>query len=149
MFYTEDFCMHHYVGFSQIGSHLYFYMCVCTSVFVCMSVCVCVCVCVMFYGAISNLIIFIFFLINNAFVTGFATTETCVIYSSNFDDSQCVGMTGRCETVRNCRISSCCFRLYFVWFRRVIYKSIIAPPCLLITLTLCTKLLLTLLSLLL
>ena len=23
MLYTEDFSMHHYVGFSQIGSHLY------------------------------------------------------------------------------------------------------------------------------
>ena len=37
MLYTEDFSMHHYVGFSQIGSQI---------VSVLMSVCVCVFVCV-------------------------------------------------------------------------------------------------------
>ena len=93
----------------------------------------------MLYCVMSNMIMLILlnfiFLINNATVTGFAKTETCVIHTSNFDDSQCVGMTGRCDTFRDCRISSYCFRLYFMWFSWVIYKSIIAPPCLLITLT--------------
>ena len=40
MLYTEDFSVHHYVGFSQIGSH----MCVCMCVCVCVCVCLCVCV---------------------------------------------------------------------------------------------------------
>ena len=59
MLYTEDFSMHHYVGFSQIGSHLYFYMCVRTSVFIIVCVCVRVrgSVYMILYGAISNLII--------------------------------------------------------------------------------------------
>ena len=50
MLYTEDFNMHHYVGFSQIGHILYVcvYVCVCVCC-VCVRVCVCVlrvCTCV-------------------------------------------------------------------------------------------------------
>ena len=46
MLYTEDFSMGHYVGFSQIRSHMCVCMCVCLCVSVCVCVCLCVCVCV-------------------------------------------------------------------------------------------------------